>query len=589
MLDLLIAAQEAAYTEGRQMMLNGVLDYQDRDLQRAFEMFDHSELLGDDFYWCFMGLAGLHGDRAVWRTLRDYGYSMESEISPPPDEDEPIGLSTKGTPLGCWLAQFAPPERLDFLQDEKLLDPWHRNYKSGKEYLCPAEMGLLAGSQEIFDYWMPLWEARERKEAKEHQRRVSASNTSTLKVLIPTVCKVILGMDQWSREDKPTNPFPSHWPNGLALEARRDRLMNAWADIHYPAKTPKQRLEAMAKNPPFSHEPGLLRGQVAAVTKWQLDQTPSPFDVPLELLALRSEKAERSCWLDALLKHGAPLSRPNNDDPFALAHALARLHALESKGEDYPLVETRSFVRRARVEDTTAFQAFLEHPILPKSGKGTPEPAIFMALEKKNWAAAYRLIRWGTPLELRNSKGLDLGSALLHTFVSQLDDPSVHVFTNLIQWLERASPEQQQALLNTDTLYPMPSPGRGKPRPEDSHLEFVLLAYGMHDELTNLIKKGLPIDRRNHDNMGLGWLLVASAAQRPLDEKLWATFQTHASAHANADMLLPFSYRSRTAADLTKEFQNNPNLAQTTLSARMLDSRWSSSFDEKSPKKRIRM
>ena len=134
MLDLLIAAQQAAYTEGRQMMLNGILDYQDRDLQRAFEMFDHSELLGDDFYWCFMGLAGLHGDRAAWRTLGDYGYSMESEISLPPDEDEPVGLSVKGTPLGCWLAQFAPPERLDFLQEEKLLDPWHRNYKSGKEY-----------------------------------------------------------------------------------------------------------------------------------------------------------------------------------------------------------------------------------------------------------------------------------------------------------------------------------------------------------------------------------------------------------------------------------------------------------------------
>ena len=575
MLDLLIAATEAAHTQERRMMLDGILDNQDRDLQRALESgVDHGELLDDDFFWCFMGLAGLHAGRAAWRTLMDYGYDMDTEITPPPEaEGDGLGRAAKGTPLGCWMAQIAPTDRLTFLQEQGWLKPWRAAFSVGDKRLSAGEMGMLTGSPEHFDYWFPQWEEHLKGEWAERLRRRS-DPTLALSVTVPTVAGVLLGMGSWSQQPPSERPqhYPDHWPNADEVQRRTDAVLIAWRNLHYPAASEEKQLLAMCKRPPQTwsrQERGVLEGFLS----WQLPRVEAPFNHPLEIQAIEQNDY---AWLEGLLKNGAPLTRTSSPEPNGLAKALALQHALAPNGNDSPVREAVLFVERAKKESPEALEAFLTAPVKKPGARGAGQPAIFLALAEKKWASVEQLLEWGVPTGLVDAQGKTLGEHLMAAFLSNGDDSdsAKPTFQNLKTWVSRASAEERQALMEaTDKHVVSNEPNRRK---RYDLPEFVLLERGQEKALAWLIEQGLPIDRRNAEGMALGWTMLQYAGEnRRLEPRLWQAFRNKAL--ATGDKQIPDTYLNRDLDSLVTEFKQNPGLALTTLKACWLDSRWEGS------------
>lgn len=563
MLDLLLAAIQAADTEERRWMLDGLLENQDRDLQRAFESgVDHGELLDDDFFWCFMGLAGLHGDRAAWRVLRDYGYGMDTLITPPPEDDGFVGLPAQGTPLGVWLAQFAPIERLQYLQEEGLLHPWKTTTRVADQHLSAGEMGMLTGSKEHFDYWVAQWKEHAAQEWKDRQRRGNPA------VSLPSFLGLAHGMLTWSQQapSEQLESYPNHWPKTVEMERRIDAVLQAWSELHYPGLDEEKRLETLLRKPPmcFHAEAGAIDGFL----RWQLARIDRPFDQPLEDLAL-GEASE--AWLVGLLNHGLPLKRPQSKHPTALASQLAWRHA-STAGSDKRGMACRIFVERAQEEDPEALEAFLTQPI-SRSTKTPGEPAVFAALDHKNWDAVGRLLDWAIPTGLCDGEGKNLGERLLGAYVRNCDNgtAAAKTFKNFQAWTNRASDEEKALAFGDSQTYPVKENSRKKDLPE-----FVLLENGKAKPLAWLIQNGLPIDRRDRNDMALGWVMLHRAGEHGLlDSTLWSAFRDKAL--KDQDRQLPDRYLHSEPEQLVKEFKTNPDLALRTLKAGWLDSRWEAS------------
>lgn len=572
MLDLLIAATEAAHTEERRMMLDGILDNQDRNLQRALESgVDHADLLDDDFFWCFMGLAGLHAGRSAWRTLMDYGYNMDTLITPPPEADADfIGRTAKGTPLGCWMAQIAPLERLDFLLEQGWIKPWRPAFDVADKQVSAGEMGMLTGSADHFDYWFPQWEEHMTQEWNE---RLKKRRDKTIPAIpsVPTVAGILLGMASWGQ--KPASGgaqgYPDHWPKMDEVKRRTDAILNAWCDLCYPAANEEKRLLVMAKRPPqmWSRQE---RGVIEGFLGWQLSRVRDPFKHPLEIQALQQTDY---AWLAGLLKNGAPLSRAEADDPMRLAKTLAVQHALASNGKDSPVREATLFVERAQRENPEALKTFLTAAVSKPSSRGPVQPAVFLALAEGKWASVKQLLGWGVPTDLVDAKGNTLGQHLLAAFLSHCDDRDSRTATweNLKSWMEKASAPEKSAVMNSTDRHVISYSWDRKKRFDLP--EFVLLDRGEEKALAWLIEQGLPIDRRNGEGMALGWCLLQKAGEnRCLDAKLWQAFRNKAIETGNQQ--IPATYLNRNLDELINEFKNNPDLALTTLKASWLDSRW---------------
>jgi hypothetical protein len=572
MLDLLIAATEAAHTEERRMMLDGILDNQDRDLQRALESgVDHGDLLDDDFFWCFMGLAGLHAGRAAWRTLMDYGYNLDTEITPPPDaEGDGLGRAAKGTPLGCWMAQIAPTDRLTFLQEQGWLKPWKPAFDVADKRLSAGEMGMLTGSAEHFDYWFPQWKQHLESEWAERLRRRS-DPALPLSVTVPTVAGVLLGMDSWSQRSSSESPqqYPDHWPTAAEVRRRTDAVLIAWRNLHYPAVSEEKQFLAMCKRPPQTwsrQERGVLEG----VVRWQLARIEAPFNHPIEIQALEQEAY---AWLEALLKNGAPLIRGSSQDPTRLAKGLAVQHALASNGKDSPVREAVLFVERARKEAPEALEAFLTAPVSKPRTRGAGQPAIFLALADQKWTSVEQLLEWGAPTGLADAKGKLLGAHLMAAFLAFCDDQDSArpTFQNLKTWMGKASAEEKEALMALTDKHVVSDQFDRQKRYDLP--EFVLLERGHEKMLAWMIEQGLPIDRRSAEGMALGWAILQQAGEnKRLEPKLWQAFRSKAL--ATGDKQIPDTYLNRDLDSLVNEFKQNPGLALTTLKACWLDSRW---------------
>lgn len=573
MLDLLIAATEAAHTEERRMMLDGILDIQDRDLQRALESgVDHGDLLDDDFFWCFMGLAGLHAGRAAWRTLMDYGYNLDTEITPPPGAGaDSLGRTPKGTPLGCWLAQIAPTERLDYLQEEGLLKPWRPAYNVGDKQLSAGEMGMLIGSAEHFDYWFPQWKehlANEWKERQEKRRDKAAPLIPT----VPTVARVALGMLAWEQQQSPSsgpNAYPHHWPQADEVKRRTDAILEAWGETCYPAANEEKRLLAMTRFPPrvWSRQE---HGVIEALLRWQVPRVRDPFQHPLEVEALQQSN---HMWLAGLLKNGAPLDRTHKGNPMHLAKALAVQHALAPNGNDSPVREATLFVERAQKEDPKALNAFLTAWVSKPGSRAAAQPAIFLALADGKWDSVKRLLAWGVPTGTVDAKGKPLGEHLMAAFLANCDDQDSvkSTFQNLKAWMSKATDSEKEALMVSTEKYRTSEAFNSRKRKELP--EFVLLERGEEKALAWLIEQGLPIDRRNEEGMALGWAMLFQAGKnRHLEATLWQAFRNKAAATGGKQ--IPDTYLNRDLGSLIEEFKKNPGLALTTLKACWLDSRW---------------
>lgn len=579
MLDLLLAANDAAHTEGRRLLLDGVLDGGDRYIRQALEDHpDHGELLDDDFFWAFMGLAGVHADRESWRTLRDHGYGMDTSIRLPEADDSQGWLDREGVSLGGWLAQFADPQRLDELQDWGLLKPWERNDKVGRGKVGAGELGLATGSQALFDYWLPQWKAQLEREATgaraSWRKRASRS--------VPDLCKLAIGMEAWDRQNDPRQPYPSNWPSGPALSARVDALLETWLSAAYPDVSARDRLAAMGEDPPNSWDETHAGRSLDRVLAWQMTQSPNGTDLPLEILAADNDEIR---WLAALLRAGFPLSRPQAERPFALAERLALAHAQASNGEGSPVPEVAAFVAQARKRDPAALDAFFGH-VVPATGKRPARRAIFHALHNGPPAGVARLLEWGQSAETVDVDGTPLGVALLQDLVKRLDAPE-RAIQNLKAWLKRADPAHATAILADDRPYERPK-GSSRAPAEPALLEFILLEGDADEALALLVAQGFPLRRQDGQQRSLGWSILAKAADgRGINARLWDAYRARAA--GLSDQQIPPSYFHRTAKDLEQELEANPSLAMATLAAARLDERLAAPQPEDAARRRPRM
>ena len=286
MLDLLLAADKAAKTSNQHDILHALMEDDERGVRRIMERDNHHEILFEDsFFVPFMGLAAAHGSREVWRTLRDWGYSMQSKIRN--EEDYERGNEQD---LGSWVCQFLPLDRLTYLTEWKILLPFGQ--PSGKSGMTAGEYGMLGGSNEHFDFWLDQW-----KQSLQEKRKTTAPT-------LPRILETISGMLRWEKE--PTaNPYPDNLPSGKELRRRADGIIDVFASIHYGASDNRQeQWVAMVNNPPRSSKSVPMSVFIDSLSK----RTNDPWsDTGLLEKAMDNQDPH---FLSALLESGIPLNTP---------------------------------------------------------------------------------------------------------------------------------------------------------------------------------------------------------------------------------------------------------------------------------------
>lgn len=388
MLDLLLAADRAATTPERRELFDGLLEGQDRLVERAMEAdTDHGELLGDDFFWCFMGLAMAQGDSAFWRTMGNWGYDLNCKVRHP-DEDSDASVE-----LGVWGAAFLPPERLDWLVKKGMLAPFkpvHRINNAGS--ISAAEYGMLVGSAETFDYWAPKWQA--------HYQNNDRRRDTDKGFHVPLVLNLILGLQSWREAEQPRVPFPDNGLSEAEIQRRIDAIAESVMAVQYPKSPRTERLMPFLKRPAFlnsndAHTQGLVR--------WLVEQEANPWTHGETLHVLKHKEWD---LLKALLQNGAPL---NPDGQQGLATALVKAVIGYDDNRDWNKKHVgcaKAFVDRARTEDPAAFDQFF----FP-SGQ---EPAVVQCIQKGRFANASALFVVGCPGDISASDGKSVGALLLN-------------------------------------------------------------------------------------------------------------------------------------------------------------------------------
>lgn len=349
MLDLLLAADEAAKTANQKMLLEALMENDGRGIQRVMERDSHHDiLLEDSFFTPFMGLMAAHGSREAWRTMKDWGYSMQSELR---SEKNPLEMHR--TTLGSWACQFLPPERLSSLIDWKILTPF--DCRSGKSQMHAGEYGMLGGSNELFDFWLGQW-----KEYLANNPHPIGGHKS-----LPILLETASGMLRWEKEQ---TDYPEIFPSKDELWRRVDGIVSLIAERYWDNASNKQeQWNAFTKDPikcskawPVSvfvdsmikhvdnpwHDPKLLedaiKGRnfqlVAGLIRAGIPlDTPYGEKVPIKILQVILETTEdNACawhaWCDRA-RAEFPQKLASLPHPLTSEHASVRSYFIDSKAK----------------------------------------------------------------------------------------------------------------------------------------------------------------------------------------------------------------------------------------------------------------
>lgn len=574
MLDLLLAADRAATTPERQDLLEGVMQNDDRLVRRAMESTaDHGDLLGDDFFWAFMGLAMNQGSAAVWRVLGDWGYSLQSQVRTPP-QDGPSSATT----LGCWGATFVPVDRLDWLEKRGWFDPGSTVHEVGNGHarLNAMEVGMLNGTPEHFDHWLVRWRAAQTEVWAKHQRQRGGAP----RFFVPAVVVTAMGLERLSEQGrKPVQG--GEWDTPAEARRRKDALIETWLSVHCPHVPTDRRLEALSRNPPFAlREAG--REVLTALATWQIEREAAPFEAAVELVALEGEHLD---WVYALLQAGAPLDRPTVTlpDGSALAAGLAQAyaHRVRHRDEDDVQAAVGCFLERARTHAPAARAMFFCLPAVvasPKNGKGRGRGVVFACLHDHDADGVAQLLAWGCPLDLKDRSGTGgllpqrLATALLAAPFLGLNAEAKA--QNWVSWARRAA-EEDPGLLPWSWATHGHEP-----------VEFQAHQAGLFALLEQMIDHGLPLSRQNREGHRLGWVMLVHAARGGrLDLGAWDAFRERAL--AQGDPSVDVAYLHQTAPQIEAAFALDPRLALTTLQAQRLDARWNPATAVPKPRPRL--
>jgi hypothetical protein len=316
MLDLLLAADKAARTTNQKLLLEALMEDDGRGIQRVMERESRHEILFEDsFFTPFMGLMAAQGSREAWRTLQDWGYSMQSDI-----RDKEERFDRNSMTLGGWVCQFLPPERLSSLIEWKVLDPF--NSRAGKSRMHAGEYGMLGGNNELFDFWLDKWKQNFKK---------TPSRYKTL----PTLMETASGMLRWQEDH---SEYPASFPTENELSRRIDGIVDAISDHFYEAPTRKDQWAALIKTPPTNSKSFPVSVFVGNLAQ----RVDNPWEDPTIL-----EKAMKGAnyhFVAALLDAGIPL-----DTPYAAQVPRKILKTILETGEGQACA-WHAWCNRARVE-----------------------------------------------------------------------------------------------------------------------------------------------------------------------------------------------------------------------------------------------
>lgn len=572
MLDLLIAARDAAVLPEQMEMLEGILDGQDRSLRDALESeVDHSELFSDDFYWCFMGLAAEFGDASCWQVLSDYGYSMASQIHHPGDKP---AESSRLLSLGGWVASWLPPERLKWLEEEGILDPWPKTalsvgYGLRKEPLSSAEIGLLQGGREQFDYWMDRWEAHEKKTLENKRLRFPSCGFH-----LPTVATVFLGMARWESDAGKEVAYPGHFPATEELGYRRDLFIEKMLKIYYPSIRPDCRLVEMSKNPPQTYAKEAL-GDLCC---WQVARERDPFRNPVEI---ESAKSGHLDWMVSLITAGAPVNR----DPSGLfGSLLAGALVASSNGSGHPIPAVKFYFKQISKKDPSLIPLFFSHPV--PAVRGPADKPFFVALRNENWNAVIQLLTWGCPLNLSDRLGNSLPVVLMREVVGMGRAGTLPPLglESLCLLLKKA--EDDREVLGEIWDYRLPS---RKPRDETDPIEFDLLEKSTTDALSvlgALVSSGCPLTRKDHRGTSFGLALVKKIhAEGTACSEVWKVFSERFK--EEGDRSIPLALLNLDARTICRQTEEQKKHMLSMIVACELSDRLPSSLPSSSTKVRL--
>lgn len=352
MLDLLIAAEEAANTVAQKAMLEAVIYDDERALARLMDDEDHGELLPDGFYAPLMGIMASHCSRDIWRVMGQYGYSMKSMVG----EDE-----NDGTSLGEWVAKFLPCERLKELMDDGLLDPFLG--ENGKARLSVCEHGLLGGSNAHFDFWLDIWKTQYAQELEREIRRETQFS-------LPRIFNTITGMLMWEKRGAHTMSYPDTFPQKEELERRLDSVVDAMLNIRMPSMSLQAQWESVLADPPACyHKAGYTQ---AAVFSSIIKRIENPWKDPDFLEKNKQVIQDNEGLLYAFLTCGAPITTPYGKQklPVALLEDILSDREKEATWD--------AWVARAKTDLP------LTHEALPQEFKdGTTSVAKYFSKHKK--------------------------------------------------------------------------------------------------------------------------------------------------------------------------------------------------------------
>ncbi len=543
MLDLLLAADQAAYTPERRDLLDGLLENQDRLLTRTMERSeDHGELLGDDFFWCFMGLAMAQGDRAFWRAMQDWGYSLHSEVKHPDAESYERGME-----LGVWGATFLPPERLDWLIAEGLMRPKDMTYKvtNGKMIINAMEYAMVQGDAEHFDYWLPHYQQHYLEKKK------TARGNS---FFIPEVINLMLGMQMWQREEAPRVPYPEKGMAPNEAQRRIDALMTFVFEQEYSKAVKGKWLQALAEKPPYAHDGPNFHG----VAGWLADHDTARFAHGEELVLLKNKEWQ---WLEGLVSNGAPLNRTGQQN-LARGLAAALLDSPWTR-RSHETSTARTFLKQAREHAPDAAEVFFSPP-----GTG---PLILKAIQGQKMPLVRELISMECPLDVQTKNGLGVGALLLglrRKDVLQGDD----WLTTFQHWYNYATPEQRRQAWEQDREHHPKKP-----------FDIFLLEDESDEELAAAIKRGMPLSDHSYGGPSLGYrfLLQLSESRRPESmEKAWKALSERTDHTAQPGN----TFMSRTLREIDSQWGSS--LAQVVRAA-LLDKTLPGANLEARPKPRF--
>lgn len=426
--------------------------------------------------------------------------------------------------LAGWGIRFLPEERLEWLEQAGLLEPWQQAYQRGGRLTC-GEAGLLVGKPAIFDYLFAGW-----------ARQVGTPGRRGAR--LPHVLEVALS--HWAR---PEGSGPEGAMDRLPAaerERRVDAMMDAWLSRFAPGKPRIERARALNQEPS-----GLAYALELAM--WLAARCPDWFSAKEQAQLIgRGEWA----WLRANWESPAAY-HPRLPDGRWTAAVLADAALAEGHGEDTDLWRAiAAWKSRAGAEEMEVFALGGRGGKTPPGGPSLP----WKMLRQRKLGALQQLIKHGLcGAHEAPGSGKSLGLGLVEAAQGATLNHQEDMYHTLAQWFAHATPEEIGGLWED---------------PRAVRLVFQGLESGK-DWTRLALAAGFPVDACDSRGRKLGAVLIELALENRLGAGAWCAYRARAGEGTLDGALGP--YLQMSGKDLLQHLSSNTK-ARAAARACLLDS-----------------